>query len=905
MHALTVEYYEVVQLYRTVVELSKADRCLFVPMKVIDFTQPRVVDRYRQVIAANGLGGDVRALLMTEPERIALWAPLRVGPWDTAKLERANRLYGIKVGAATDAVLGFPKSFSIKDIFFDPETPFSSLIATLVSGETVTLALAAETGGPGDAGGPLFGTLHTTGGVYKDGYLFDHPLYEVRRVEAVKKNDNADFSGKVTVNAFDWSDDPRIDGPVYALSWTIEVSATSTRVTLFELQPTVTTKELVEHLQANRLYYSQVIWRALDPATIGILVSGYTWPAGGQDKPLVELVDPRPVAIVANYLVFRISGDDAAEHAAWLDKKNIIVGSRREDLVPVPSGGVFAEAVLGRFNSAEKLDITRFWNWQDSPIPTQAPDIAPIQAGSRRDPDNTTPGQLDTPVLNIVNAPSLPDPQGMGAVLAAIQNGNMFRDMSGLAATVGLAQAGLAGAQQGATDASAQAGQNAAVAAQLGAKVAELAAKVVSAYLSGGAGLAAGAGAGGLAGLAGGISGQGAKINHGKDMDSRGVRKSEPGTTVPSNSNDLGKNPGQGDEPIPDGYPYSTQANAAPLGTWEGDATNMAMGGAQGNTLGMSAATTWPAGDALQNVGWPSSDSYHGGPKKLLSGVEAETQAAKLLANAPAIVKLPDGGELKPGTIWSGNSILLSADWTYAYYFREGDLYEWGTQQFIRNEMLAAWQKGVQSAEGWIVLANLEIALLAGIFAAPEAIIGATIVDSGLKLYHYRKEAEVAYRVGWKVLAALQCVRENAPEAWNKLLKITAWQIFTHIPQGVSGKQVAFWIGRVVRETFKAAPEISLAIVAKAILKISAILSAIDGLVISGHALESAIDEKAQELSVLLSQEGAALSEEDCKELLRELYGNGQAIQCLEQLRISSAELRPLLDELAPQLLGI
>ena len=50
--------------------------------------------------------------------------------------------------------------------------------------------------------------------------------------------------------------------------------------------------------------------------------------------------------------------------------------------------------------------------------------------------------------------------------------------MSGLAATIGLAQAGLAGAQQGATDAASQAGKNAAVAAELGAKMGEVAAKV-------------------------------------------------------------------------------------------------------------------------------------------------------------------------------------------------------------------------------------------------------------------------------------------------------------------------------------------------------------------------------------------------------------------------------------------
>lgn len=521
MHALTVEYYEVVQLYRTIVELSKADRCLFVPMKLVDFSDLRIVNRYRQVIAARGLHGDVRLLSLAESDHFALWAPLRVGPWNVTSLMEAERGLGTKVGAPTDTVLSFPSSFVFSDVYFQADAPFDALVVTLASGEIVNIPLALE-GALGVS--PLSGSLHRSVNDTQSGRVFGERLREVRSVAVRKKADAGEFAGTIGVGLFDFSSLPQIDGPFRPLSWSISVPKDSTSAVLFEMQPTTSKQGLIDHLQDNRLYYSQAIWRALDPATIGILLSGYTWPLGGQAKPLVEFVDPNPVAIVANYLVLRISGDDEKEHAAWLGKKKIKVGSRREDQVPVPSGGVFAEAVLGRFNSAEKLDITRFWNWQDSPIPIQAPDIAAIQAGSRRDPDNTVPGQLSAPVLNIVNAPSLPDPQGMGAVLAAIQNGNMFRDMSGLAATIGLAQAGLAGAQQSATDAAAQAGKNAEVAAQFGAKMAETAAKLVSAYFTGGASLAGGGAGGGRDGIISdgqGISKAGSLLNYARDMDQR------------------------------------------------------------------------------------------------------------------------------------------------------------------------------------------------------------------------------------------------------------------------------------------------------------------------------------------------------------------------------------------------
>ena len=164
--------------------------------------------------------------------------------------------------------------------------------------------------------------------------------------------------------------------------------------------------------------------------------------------------------------------------------------------MPLPSGGVFAEAVLGRFNSAEKLDITRFWNWQDSPIPIVAPEIAAIQAGSRAQPENVEPGQLSSPVVNIMDAAELPAPQGFAAILSAMGNGNMFRDMSNSAATIALTQAALQGAFGAASDASRQAGANFATAAGL---------------------------VGSLNRAPSTSSTEGAKINHGIDMDRRGV----------------------------------------------------------------------------------------------------------------------------------------------------------------------------------------------------------------------------------------------------------------------------------------------------------------------------------------------------------------------------------------------
>lgn len=102
----------------------------------------------------------------------------------------------------------------------------------------------------------------------------------------------------------------------------------------------------------------------------------------------------------------------------------------RSEEIFLPGQGLFAEAILGRANSAEYINLRRYWNWQDSPIPNQAPAIQPLHLGSLAQAPLGTAPNVPGSTLTQSGAPSFPDPQGLGAVLQAIQNGDMFRDMS-------------------------------------------------------------------------------------------------------------------------------------------------------------------------------------------------------------------------------------------------------------------------------------------------------------------------------------------------------------------------------------------------------------------------------------------------------------------------------------------
>src|SRR6476646_3037990 len=110
-------------------------------MKIVDFSDVRVINRYKQVIAASGLRGDVRLLSVADSDHFALWAPLRVEPWNAEVLATAERLLGTKVGAPADAVLSLPFSLKFTMIFSPTNAPFDAFIVTMASGEIVNVPI--------------------------------------------------------------------------------------------------------------------------------------------------------------------------------------------------------------------------------------------------------------------------------------------------------------------------------------------------------------------------------------------------------------------------------------------------------------------------------------------------------------------------------------------------------------------------------------------------------------------------------------------------------------------------------------------------------------------------------------------------------------------------------------------
>lgn len=140
---------------------------------------------------------------------------------------------------------------------------------------------------------------------------------------------------------------------------------------------------VLQHVVRNTVYYSKAVWQSLTPEERVIMLEGYTIgvPAEGitdesQNVPLLNCVENRVLGFYGNSMImpFNIPPDVAEKvQMTNADIQDALAQFHGEAFTPItsmialPTRGVLAEAVLGHCPSGEKIDITRFWNWQDSP----------------------------------------------------------------------------------------------------------------------------------------------------------------------------------------------------------------------------------------------------------------------------------------------------------------------------------------------------------------------------------------------------------------------------------------------------------------------------------------------------------------------------------------------------------
>lgn len=583
MHALTVQYFEVVQAYRVVTRLVEAVRVLYVPVEPIVFTAD-LVSRFRSRLVAAALDPDVARNLADSRPMVSIDPvvnDLRRTLLDPAGIRRqtiaSSSLMSASITKAVE-LLGEGKPELATKALTDAPGPEQRTIAMQSLDETRrSLRLASS----------IVGRFAVSADLSRQELPAESLLVGIRlegttalsqaRIDLVHDQDEL-----VDVSRGDWSvldsdmplgvirsialiasDDFRV-AMTLVLSYQgqrfetvpIVVSGTAGTQTVLRVAalPGAASSELLAHLNGNRSHYSSAALRGMTSDELVGLLGNFSW----DGRLLRHVVEPTVYGIAGPYLVMRApidvdeaSGVSNAEGSlTWrelLGTRGLSVSAgggvtshHDEQLVALPTSGVFAEAVLGASNSAEKLDITRFWNWQDSPIPLLPPEIAPVNSGSRSTTENLATGELSSPLIAMQAPAALPDPAGLSAALNTLASGSMFRDMSGLAGSQDLAKGASAGTLSAATEAGKLASTNLKTEAEKAVSMARIAADVAKAVLAPVPTSSDSAPKGKAS-----VSEQGAQINHGKDMDDRGIPVGGKSSPTPSTkgSNPAAKRP--------------------------------------------------------------------------------------------------------------------------------------------------------------------------------------------------------------------------------------------------------------------------------------------------------------------------------------------------------------------------
>jgi hypothetical protein len=219
---------------------------------------------------------------------------------------------------------------------------------------------------------------------------------------------------------------------------------------------------LIAHVETNRAYYNRVLTLATDTGAIAIEFEGKPWNPG---QNMGDHVEPTPLEMFGNYIAYplarKLSGiddptiveiaaalnvDDPGRRQRALDRlaamseadrqfvleRLPLASARSERLITLPTRGIFAEGKLGHCNISEEIDETRFWKWDEHPIPIEAPGIEPVTP-IQPQPQQITAAPTPFPqsLVNIVNPTAAPDPAGLTAALSLLGTPNIFRDMSG------------------------------------------------------------------------------------------------------------------------------------------------------------------------------------------------------------------------------------------------------------------------------------------------------------------------------------------------------------------------------------------------------------------------------------------------------------------------------------------
>jgi hypothetical protein len=176
----------------------------------------------------------------------------------------------------------------------------------------------------------------------------------------------------------------------------VELPAGIYPVPAMEVAPLLKYSDLIQientlqHVLRNIVRYSKAVWSSLTPEERVMLLEPYllSFPGLSSTVPLLDCIGNEVLGFHGNSMIVPFSipqalGDDQKWGMTTGELEDSLLRFHRQSApgqlshASLPTRGVLGEAMLGHCASGEKIDLTRFWNWQDSPTDS-APAIAPV-----------------------------------------------------------------------------------------------------------------------------------------------------------------------------------------------------------------------------------------------------------------------------------------------------------------------------------------------------------------------------------------------------------------------------------------------------------------------------------------------------------------------------------------------
>jgi outer membrane protein OmpA-like peptidoglycan-associated protein len=466
MHALTIQYYEVLQHYRTEMSLVRAEPVLFLPFRPLafDWEQIERLWFYLKDAAAETLPEDVITLAFTKLPALDLpdlpEAPFNPDVVQVSRIEIRTRTTGglnlisVKLGLKNGSTYVIPHIENHQD---NGLTPTERVDHFILSGSAITADQLEQ------VGKYSFIRVEKSAGTAS---TIDVDVQIMLKQDGSEEASGWKPLGSTTLDLslagnsyhdFEWTIAGQLQDAWEAYQAALEEHSQLEEEHQANVDEIERAREtLTRHIRWKRYYFTQAVLSQVEPELLTNIFDDLQISVDGLTVWLHAVAHTIPVGMTGNAFVLKmkqLTAEQATEAVSntgagsasaqakllslinypqevhdWFEKQ--ASSYTIPDDIYLPTSGVFAEAILGRANAAEKLDMTRHVNWHETPIPHAAPQILPVDPNVDRHKDQEVGVTLPPSTINLVNPVAFPDPTGLNGVLQAIQNPNIFRDMS-------------------------------------------------------------------------------------------------------------------------------------------------------------------------------------------------------------------------------------------------------------------------------------------------------------------------------------------------------------------------------------------------------------------------------------------------------------------------------------------